>query len=436
VLRIPLDEYQKLQTFAFEREFETCAVGLVYPVGSRGDFVVRQLSEVPAEAYVRRTSVAAELSPAYCMAISNRARQAGVGALFAHTHIGKRTLEGFSHQDDAGEQPLAEYFARRSPNARHFASVFTASGSYARELGKSLLVPVRAIGRTLDSSNPDANAIDDRYDRQVRALGARGQRILQQLVVAIVGLGGTGSVVAQQLAHLGVGSFVLIDPDTVEPTNLNRLVGATPSDVGKPKTSIAARHISHINPSARTQESVADVVDSSVAKMLEDVDFIFGCTDSMASRAVLNQLAYQFLVPYVDVGVGIFVSDSNVEYVTGRVQMLSPGLPCMVCTEKLDAEQVRRELLTEDQRKQDPYITGAVVLQPAVISLNSLVSSAAVSMFLAATTGFPSEARMLVYDGIRGSLRPAVTEPSPRCIVCSYDGALARGGTWDLPRRA
>jgi hypothetical protein len=106
-----------------------------------------------------------------------------------------------------------------------------------------------------------------------------------------------------------------------------------------------------------------------------------------------------------------------------------------VCTDKLDAEQVRRELMTEEQRRVDPYIVGQVVPQPAVISLNSTVSSAAVTMFLAAVTGVPSEARMLTYDGMRGSLRPAAMDPRPQCIVCSSSGALAKGQAWDLPKR-
>jgi molybdopterin/thiamine biosynthesis adenylyltransferase len=177
------------------------------------------------------------------------------------------------------------------------------------------------------------------------------------------------------------------------------------------------------------------VVDEQTAHLLTQADFIFGCTDSMASRAVMNQLAYQYLVPYIDVGVGISVLDGRVQYITGRTQMLSPGLPCLVCTDKLDAEQVRREMLTEEQRRQDRYITGVVVPQPAVISLNSTMSSAAVTMFLAAVTGIRSEARMLIYDGIRGSLRPSAGPPRPQCIVCSTDGALARGASWHLPTR-
>jgi molybdopterin/thiamine biosynthesis adenylyltransferase len=64
-------------------------------------------------------------------------------------------------------------------------------------------------------------------------LGDNSDDALQHLRVAIVGLGGGGSHIAQQLAHLGVGQFVLVDPDRIEESNLNRLVGGTVADVQK-----------------------------------------------------------------------------------------------------------------------------------------------------------------------------------------------------------
>ena len=65
-----------------------------------------------------------------------------------------------------------------------------------------------------------------RLDRQ-SFLGATSEQKLAGLTMGLVGLGGGGSHVAQQLAHLGIGRFVLVDPDVVEETNLNRLVGGT-----------------------------------------------------------------------------------------------------------------------------------------------------------------------------------------------------------------
>jgi molybdopterin/thiamine biosynthesis adenylyltransferase len=439
MLKFSLAELHALQGFARDVVVETCAVGLVLPVRATHEdptrFVVRQLREVPDEAYTLRTGTGAALKPEFCVEMANRARASGAGVLLAHTHPGDLGVRGFSAVDDTCERPLASYFERRVPHGTHFAAVFTASGAYARRLGHTTPIPVAGIGRVLTLPTHDESEQLAQYDRQVRAFGAEGQRVIQQLEIAIVGLGGTGSIVAQQLAHLGARTYVLIDPDKVETTNLNRLVGAVPADVGAFKVDIATRQIKAIIPSANCAPVVGDVLDEEVAARLVNVDFIFACTDSMASRALLNQLAYQHLIPCIDMGVGIGVIDGKIQYITGRTQMLSPGLPCLVCTDKLDAEQVRRELMTEEQRRRDPYIVGALVPQPAVISLNSTVSSAAIMMFLAAVTGIPSDARMVIYDAVRGSLRPAAMAPRPHCIACSYDGALGRASTWQLPRR-
>ena len=68
---------------------------------------------------------------------------------------------------------------------------------------------------------------ESRYERQVQALGTEVQERLRKSNVCVVGLGGLGSQVLQALAYLGVQTFTLIDEDSVEVTNLNRLIGAT-----------------------------------------------------------------------------------------------------------------------------------------------------------------------------------------------------------------
>lgn len=432
------EEVEALHVAARTLDVETCAVGFVAPAGQRGDvdrYVVRNLSAVPDAAYTKRTSTCAELAPWYCMEVANAARAHGLGLLFAHTHPGGSAQPGFSSIDAQGEVLLADYLRRRMPKASHYAAVLTGDTLFARRLGCAGSEPTSLIGRRSIWSPTIGQSVAVKYDRQVQAFGLEGQSALQNMVVAIVGLGGTGSVVAQQLAHLGVRAFILVDPDVVEDTNLNRLVGAMPSDVGVSKTAVAARRIEEINPGAECNAIHGDVVDDEVAVRIRDADFIFCCTDSIASRAVLNQLAYQYLIPCIDVGVAIGVADKRVRSITGRTQMLAPGLACLACMDLLDSEQVRREMLSEEERRRDPYIVGEAVPQPAVISLNSTMSSAAVTMFLAAVTGVPSESRMVVYDGIRGAMRPTVATPQSGCIVCSCEGALGRGATWSLPTR-
>lgn len=427
----------RIHTAASSREVETCATGLVFPAGIfDGDrvFTVRELQEVPDEAYFERTPYAASLKPAFMTALSNTAKKAGAGVLLAHTHVGAQPLEAFSGIDDRGEVPLEQYFSRKLPDCRSFAAVFTGKTLRARTLGGADTAVV-VVGRELLVDRGTKTDADNRHHRQVLAFGAAGQAAVASLRVAIVGLGGTGSVVATQLAHLGVRDMLLVDPDRVEETNLNRLIGATPADVGTLKVDVAAAHIWRINPDADLEVLAGDVVDDSVSRALVGVDFIFACTDSHASRAVVNQLAYQYLIPCIDMGVGIHVKDDVIRFIAGRVQMLSAGLPCLICTDKLDYEQVRREMLTEEQRKADQYIQGADVKQPAVISLNSSMASAAVTMFLASVAGVPSAARMLSYDGKLGTMRAAAMDPRPGCVACSEKGGLGRGDSWTLPTR-
>lgn len=436
-LRFAAAEYDRLARDLLAHEAETCAVVFTRSGGSDNAWIVADWVLAPDDAYSHRDSISAGLKPAYLVEIANRARKEKLGVVLVHTHPQAIGQPCFSPIDDAGEQPIFEYFARRVPSASHLTLVIGPDGCRARRLGTVDEIPVWEIGahaRALAYPGlPDINA--PAHDRQVRAFGPRGQAIISHITVAIVGLGGTGSLIAQQLAHLGVRRFIVIDPDVVELTNLNRLVGAMPADVGRPKVEIAARHIRDINPAAEITALQADIVDEAEVSALYDADFLFLCTDSHASRAVVGQLAYQFLLPCIDMGVSISVRDTAITHVTGRVQMLAPGLPCLVCTQALDGEQIRREMLTPEQRAADPYVQGIHEPQPAVISLNSTVAALSATMFLSALTPVPGVARLQFYDGLKGTVRPATASRIPSCLVCSPLGALGKGPLWRLPIR-
>ncbi len=264
---------------------------------------------------------------------------------------------------------------------------------------------------------------------------AEGQAAIASLRFGIVGLGGTGSIVAQELAHLGATSLKLLDFDRVERSNLNRLIGANRDSVGKPKAEIAAQNVRLISDGIAAEPIVGNVLNASDAARLLDCDLIFCCTDSHGSRAVLNQLSYQYMIPTIDMGVRIQVVGGKVTDIAGRVQMLGPGLPCLVCNGFLDPEQVRRDLLADEARARDPYIVGTSEPQPAVVSLNGTVASMAVTMMLAAVTGIPSSARHQVLIATRGIVRAIDSVAEPGCVICSLRGALGRGDTRPLPGR-
>lgn len=436
------DAFQVVQALPGLDERETCFVCYVNQAGKRNGFgeryLVREAEVVPEDAYAIRSRVAASLHPNFLVSISNKARKLGCGVVIGHTHPGEFMSAEFSPIDDEGEVELSKYFFGRLPNEVHLAVVVAQSGMSCRILGALEQVSIQVVGPTVSLADPDLTLLErgQMNDRQIRAFGVEGQVRIQQLRVAIVGLGGTGSITAHLLAYLGVVDFLLIDYDNVDESNLNRLSGAIPADVGKTKIEIATRSIKAIRPEAGVEAILGDVVDDSIASHIKDVDFIFLCTDSHASRAVVNQIAYQYFIPCIDMGVSIVVeAGKGVSYVTGRVQLLAPGMACLTCTNALSADEIRREMMTPEQRRLDPYFIGHHEPQPAVISLNATVSSLAVTMFLGMVTSIPIESRFVIYDGIRGSVRPTVKSPEVNCIVCSQQGAFARGDTWPLPVR-
>ena len=383
------------------------------------------------------------MTPAFVATEVAKARRDNLAAIFFHTHPFARHA-AFSIIDNDGELALKEFMDRRIPGLPHAAIVIGQESHSARLLGTSSHCAIEVVGKESLRWNgpPDSGAAvvpghDDRtFDRQVRLFGREGQARLASLTVGVVGLGGTGSFIASELAHLGVQRFLLLDPDTVEPSNLNRIIGGEPTDAeGIPKVNVAARSIRRVRPNANVEALYASVLLQKYARELTSVDLIFACTDSHGSRYVLNQLAYQFLIPVFDVGVAIAVSHRRLSHVFGRSQMLAPGLPCLTCLRTLDPEQVRRDLMSDFERQRDPYVIGDVEPQPAVVSLNGTISSLAVTMFLAAYTGLPLESRHQLYDAIRGMVRPVAGLVNPTCVTCSSNGAFARGDSWPMPGR-
>lgn len=400
--------------------------------------VVRDVRIANDQDYVRRGADEAVLTPQFVAKSAKQARDARLAVVYFHSHPFS-DAPVFSPIDDQGERALSEFLNRRAPGLTHCALVIGRSRVQGRVLAGKELIEVRLVGpmvETLTATREHSSEQDsETHDRQIRAFGIAAQSRLSQLNVGIVGLGGTGSLVAEWLAHLGIRHFELIDPDVVEASNLNRVVGSQPTDVGTDKVAIAARHVRAIRPDADVRAYKENVTMQRTAARLCNLDALFSCTDSHGSRSILNQLAYQFFVPCFDLGVAIVAAGTRVTHVVGRAQMLAPGLPCLACQATLDPEQVRRDMLSDYERKIDPYILGGHAPQPAVISLNATVASLAVTMFLGAFAHVPVLPRHQMYDGMKGVTRAIGGSPVEDCVICSPEGAMGRGASWTVPGR-
>jgi molybdopterin/thiamine biosynthesis adenylyltransferase len=259
---------------------------------------------------------------------------------------------------------------------------------------------------------------DARYSRQTALFGSEGQRRLGATRVAVAGLGGTGSHVAQQLAYLGVLDFLLVDPDSVEHSNLNRLVGAVEADVGAAKTRIASRLVRAVQPDATivTFETGIEAVPDSA---IHAADVLFACVDSDAARLEIVQRCSVASLPHFDLA-----TDTGVDWFGGRVLFSGAGERCVSCMDLLDQAALRRAAMTAGQRREDERIYGVSVNAlgesgPAVVSVNGVVASLAITEFLKWRTGFQEPVELVTYRGERGVVTRSLDPPRPDCFYCA-----------------
>jgi len=213
---------------------------------------------------------------------------------------------------------------------------------------------------------------DDRDFSRQSFLGDDAEETLAGIRVAIVGLGGGGSHIAQQLAHLGVGHYRLIDPQHIESSNLNRLVGATADDVrqGALKVDIARNTILGIRPWAEV--STAPKNWQEVDHLIKDAHVLFGCVDGFLQRDFLESAARRFCLPYVDIGMDVVALGNGSFAVAGQMIATRPGGPCMRCLGFLTPER----LGAEENRYGDAGIN------PQVVWTNGTLASLAVGAFV------------------------------------------------------
>jgi molybdopterin-synthase adenylyltransferase len=201
-------------------------------------------------------------------------------------------------------------------------------------------------------------------------LGDDSDAVLAATEVGIVGLGGGGSHVVQQLAHLGVGKFVPVDHDIIENKNSNRLVGGTAVDVeaGKAKTEIAERVIKSVNPLAEVTPCLMRWQNSIAA--LRRCSVIFGCVDSYRERSELERFSRRFLIPYIDLGMDVHETSTGFS-ISGQTVLSSPGGPCLWCL----------GILTEDRIRREAANYGNAGSRPQVVWTNGVLASLAVGLF-------------------------------------------------------
>jgi hypothetical protein len=286
----------------------------------------------------------------------------GSGIAVLHTHPGPG-VPSWSSDDNIADQNLARFLFGEG-FLKSETPLVSLVGSKTHLEGRELIydqardrIEMRPVERirciapdhftllvTSEMSNgASREAVPDYADRSIRVFGREGQKLLANLHVAVIGNGGVGSIVAEQLARMGIGTLSLWDPDIVKPENINRSAIFTSAD--------ADRGIKKVKALAKALPAVSLVRDIKIFASEQDVrlpseigsildaDLIVMLVDDVRPRHFVNQLAYAHYIPVFDGGNAIrstgehdgtseqsFVEDGGV-----RVSLVFPGMPCLWC---------------------------------------------------------------------------------------------------------
>jgi hypothetical protein len=401
---------------------------------------------VPDEAYERRER--SELfitSDGYVPALGV-AEETGTVPIWFHTHPGEGASPRPSRRDGRVDAELADLFRLRSGSDYYGALIVSHRGAGVTFTGHlesaeeerinidRLFIVGPRFG-LMWSDLSDQEPLTSFFDRNIRAFGGEVQRVLNDLHIAVIGCGGTGSAVAEQLVRLGVRRLLLMDPDTLSDSNITRVYGSQTEDIGRPKVDVLADHLRRISPEADIRVCAGMLTSEANARQMVGVDLVFGCTDDNAGRLVLSRFATYMLAPVIDCGV-LMTSDldGRLSGIHGRVTLLYPGAACLVCRHRVDLARASSELLTPEERVRrvdEGYAPALEGVEPAVVAYTTMVAAAAVGELLERLIGYgpdevPSEILLRIHDR---EVSTNQQEPRERHYCHPASGKLGRGLT-------
>ncbi|QHT71840.1 ThiF family adenylyltransferase [Rhodocytophaga rosea] len=361
-------------------------------------FLVHDICFIPHEQCSIRESYRVTWPTEALEPLIDNAIKNGFAILKIHSH--PTGYNSFSDTDDASDKAVFEYIhACINNDLPQVSAVMLPDGKiFARAITSTLeFIPVQMVSVAGDNLHfwfHERLTSNDEMTKRIRqAFGEGTVDLLKNLKIAIVGCSGTGSPTIEALIRNGVGKVVLVDPDKVEKKNLNRILNTTLSDAieGRLKVEVLKEAIEQIGFNTEVIVYPVNLFDSKEAiREIASCDIIFGCTDSIDSRHLLNHISTFYLIPYFDMGVKL-LSDGQggIDQITGAVHYIQPGGSSLLSRgvytlEKLRAANLIRTDPAEYARQRKfGYIVDIEVESPAVISINMHVSSIAVNDFLA-----------------------------------------------------
>jgi molybdopterin/thiamine biosynthesis adenylyltransferase len=365
-------------------------------------FLVKEIKIIPSKELIEQTKENIKISSNTFVPALKKAVNEQECFFLAHSHpIGDSK---FSFMDNHEEKKLMDVTYTRIPDKIHGSLVFNKDDISARVwlygnnhlVNKSIEI-IRVLGSKYDFIIPNNNLSSklpsNFFDRQIRAFGKELQQLLCNLHIGVVGCGGTGSAVVEQLSRLGVGELTLVDGDSIEGTNITRIHGSYIEDIKKKrkKVDVMANMVKKIGLGTRITAIPNKVTNKLVAEELKNCDILFGCTDDHAGRAVLNQLSLRYYIPFIDMGVLIDSHEGIIKNIIGRISIIRPKESCLLCRNRINSDMVNAEMMSKEvyeEQLKEGYVPELEQADPSVITFTTGIASQAVTEMINMLTGF------------------------------------------------
>lgn len=410
--------------------------------------------------YVPGTRGYRQLKATFVRKVVLRAREEGLVCLLVHGH-GAGHRVAFSGTDLASHErgyPSLVDIAGQSVGALVLASHAVAGDIWNTDGTRDALDVAVIIGRNITRLTPSplesTQTVRAEDDRQARLFGATGQKILRSARIGVVGGGGGGMIAVEMLSRLGAGELVVIDPDKVELTNLNRLPGALRRDacailthpdrpewirrIGRRlsihKVTLAKRLARRAGQGTRITAFPTNVNDADATAALLECDYIVLAADSPTARHLVNVIAHQYLIPVLQVGAKVNIDDAeNIGRVFSVVRPITPDSGCFRCGGLINFTKLALEALSDLQRQDADYGTGEPA--PSVVMLNGVSVSGALTHMVLALTGLRTadHSDFTLYDARTGATKLSEPYRDPDCAVCGPRGVIGLGDLRPLP---
>lgn len=437
-LTITNADHRKLRDHLFPGDgLEAAAILLCARTpGPRVRLLVKQVLLVPHSACKERRSDYLVWPGSAIEEAIDLAEADGLSLVLTHSHPGG--LFGFSQHDDRSDMVTVPSLFQ-ALGGLHGTAIMTPDGAMLARLYRQDMSPISVESVMVAGDDLTWHWADKRFSSRPTAFTSEATQELGRLSACVIGVSGTGSLVAEQLARLGFGQVILIDFDKIEPRNLNRIVNSTLKDAKAQRSKVVAfaEAVTSYRGAGVALPVNASISAREAVLCASQADVMFSCVDTLDARQIADLLGASFLIPLFDVGVSIptrrRMGGPAIADVCGRIDYVHPGGPTLQERGVYDPASLRAEYLRRTapdahrEEMQAGYLRGVTEEAPAVIALNMRAASACVMEFIARAYPFRHESNA-AYARTRFSLAANEEEFFPvESFLTTASPQFARG---------